>query len=104
VCLDDQRAGVLKRIVVDRRFSVHDLVERRAIAIRVPQLEPRLTVRNKVVGIVGERVKPTSEHVLPAFFEHRGRGVHQELQGGQTLLTVNNVMRLQTVESAIIPL
>jgi hypothetical protein len=81
--------------MVDGHLCVHHLVKRSSILVAVAELETRVRSAGNIdVLVVGESTKLARKCVFAARLE-RGRGcVHEQLQGSQALLPVDDAARL----------
>jgi len=87
----EQRPRVLQVVVVDRRLSVHHLVERCLVLVRMPQLQPGPTTSDVKLEVVRHHLELACQGILTCLVQHRARRVHQQLEGGQALLTIDDV-------------
>ena len=95
---DDLGVGV-HQVVVAARVNVHDLVECVPVSVRVPNLERRLARRHEVGRIVREVRQLLRKIVLSSLLEHQRDRVHEQLDGGESLLAVDEVPRGQVVDA-----
>ena len=85
----------------DGRLSVHHLVEGMAIPVAVAELEPCFCAEDVDVLVVGESIELARKRVLADCFERRGRCIHEQLQGGQPLLAIDDAARLEVTEDRL---
>lgn len=86
-----QRPGTSERAMFDRRFGVPHLVEGGAVLVAAPYLQRGVINLQEVRLVVGQGVELTGEAVEVGALEHASCGVHQQLQGGESLLPVDDV-------------
>src|SRR5690606_34425681 len=90
VSATDQARLMLEAVVVDRRWRVHHLVERRSVLVGVLDLQQFVLGKTEMVGVMGKGVELLGQTMLSHRHEDFRRGIHQQLEGGQPLLTVDH--------------
>ena len=98
VSLHQPRLGVLQRGVVDGCLSAHHLLESLAIAVEVSQLERAVTLQDEGCGVVREALQLAAQASKASLSEDGRRGVREQLESGEPLLTVNDVPRVESDE------
>jgi hypothetical protein len=85
--------------MVDRSLGIHHLIERSTILIAMAELKSRARAGNVDVLIVCQPIKLPRECILARRLEHRSRGIHEQLQRCQTLLTVDDAAGLHITKN-----
>jgi len=81
--------------MIDGRLRVHHLLERSTILVAVAKLEPRFRRGGNIdVLVVGESIKLPRKCVLADRLKRRRGCIHEQLQGRQTLLAIDDAARL----------
>lgn len=102
---DNTRRRMRERLMVDRHPCVHDLLERGAILVAVAELEPRVRRAGNIdVLVVGESIKLPRKCVLADRLERPRGCVHEQLQGRQALLAIDDAARLQIAKDRLLRL
>jgi hypothetical protein len=100
----EQAAAVLESRIVDRRIGPHDLVVAGTVAVGVPELEQLVVILDIVGRVVRQLLQPTREIILSPRLQHRSRRVHQQLQGRQPLLAIDDEPGLEGTRLVVLRL
>lgn len=90
--------------VLDGRLGLHHFIERHSVPVAVPELQTRREPMDVDLIVVCELAELGGEVIVTRRFECCGRSVHQQLQGREPLLAVDDAARLHAAEDRLLSL
>jgi hypothetical protein len=90
--------------MVDGGLGVHHLVEGIAVLVAVAELEPGARTEHIDVLVVCEPIELTGKRVFADRLQRPSGRVHEHLQRGQALLTVDDAARLEISQDGLLRL